>query len=78
VISTLTSHWLHFSWITDDAVSGFISSDLDFLNVFVISTIENIIDILRDDVENALNSRGTLMLVETKFEMHSHQGEIVT
>lgn len=55
VIGTLSSSGVTFSWISDNTKSGLVTCDLDFLNVLVISSVQNFINILRNEVDNCID-----------------------
>lgn len=55
VIGALSSSGVTFSWISDNTKSGLVTCDLDFLNVLVISSVQNLINIVRNEIDNCVD-----------------------
>ena len=78
MIGTLPSCWIFLGWITNDSISWLISYNVNGFNIACIATIEDFLMILYDQIHHTLYGTRTLMFVEAKFEMHSHEREVVT
>lgn len=73
VIGRLSRGRVTLGGVSNDAESGFVALDLDALDTVVEDG-----GVVLQHVDNSLQSSSRLVLVETKLEMHTHDGEIVT
>lgn len=76
MVGTLSCFGVHLGWVTDDAIGWFICGDLDFLYVFEVASVQDGFGILADQVDQAVDGACTLVLIQSKFEVHAHDSEV--
>lgn len=78
MVGTLPRGGSSLGWVADNSECRLVTGDLNAFDVVSVALVQNGVEVLRDHVDQAVDGTGTLMLVESQFEVHVHHSEVVS
>ena len=76
MISRLSSSRVSLLWVSNDTEARLISEDIDVKDILKIPMLDKLVVI--NQFDKTMDGPSALVLVQTKLEVHTHNGKIAT
>lgn len=76
VVSALSGGGVFLGWVSDDSESWLVGDDIDILDDVDVVLLDEVM--FQKEFLDTLEGTGRLVLIESQFEVHSHNSEIIS